>query len=136
MMAKAALISTWSKDPDHKVGAVIVKDNKTLSEGFNGPPAGVIDNDLPRHVEVMRTIHAEINAIIFAAQSLHEASIYVYPFIPCAQCAAAVIQAGITKVFYHSLSKLPNWFISQEVAMAMFKEAGITVTMIEDYNIF
>lgn len=127
MMEKARLISTWSKDPDHKVGAVIAMNNKTVSEGYNGPPRGIADSDLPRDRETLRTIHAEINAIIFAARPLHGASIYVYPFLPCAACAAAIIQTGITRIIYHEQSSLPKWQESQNEAEIMFREAGLNV---------
>lgn len=127
MLEKAKLVASWSKDPDHKVGAVITIDNKTVSEGFNGPPKGVIDHDLPRKMEVWRTLHAEINAIIFAAAPLKGATIYVYPFHPCAACAAAIIQAGITRVIYSEDTNLPTWQASQTEAKLMFEEAGVDV---------
>jgi len=68
-----------------------------------------------------------MNAIIFAAAPLAGATIYVYPFLPCAGCAAAIIQSGITRVVYHSDSQLPNWQHSQKEALAMFEEAGVDV---------
>lgn len=127
MMEKAKLVASWSKDPSHKVGAVISKDNRSISEGFNGPPRGIIDHDLSREAEVLRTLHAEINAIIFAATPLNGATMFVYPFLPCACCAAAIIQSGINRVVYSEEIVLPNWAESQEEAVAMFLEAGVEV---------
>lgn len=127
MLEKAQLVASWSKDPHHSVGAIITLNNKTISEGFNGPPRGVKDQGLERHKEVMRTIHAEINAIIFAAAPLKDATIYVYPFLPCASCAAAIIQSGIARVVYHSDNQLPNWQHAQKEALEMFREAGVDV---------
>lgn len=127
MLKKAKLVASWSKDPDHKVGAVIARDRKSLSEGFNGPPIGIKDCNLPRDKEVLRTIHAEVNAIIFAAAPLKGATLYVYPFIPCASCAAIIIQAGITRIIYHEDCILPTWKHSQDEALEMFAEAGTEV---------
>lgn len=127
MLEKARLIASWSKDPDHQLGAVIALNRRSIGEGFNGPPRGLKDFGLQRHIEVTRTIHAEINAIIFAAQPLTGATIYVYPYLPCATCAAIIIQAGISRVIYHSDQILPNWEYSQKEAINMFKEAGVDV---------
>ena len=62
----AAHIATWSKDPSTKVGAVIVRPNKTIvSVGFNGLPRGVDDLDSrynERALKYAMTVHAEANA--------------------------------------------------------------------------
>lgn len=89
-----------------KVGAVIVKDKRILTTGYNGSPRG-----LPHCTEIgclmenghcIRTLHAEQNAIIQAA--LHGvttagATIYV-THQPCFNCAKTIINAGITEIVY------------------------------------
>lgn len=82
-------ISTFSKDPSTKVGAVIVRPDKTIaSMGFNGFPKKLKDdaryND--REVKYSLIVHGEINAILFAKESLTGYTLYTYPFMPyCAE---------------------------------------------------
>lgn len=98
----AKLVSSWSKDPSTKVGAVIVDpNNKIISVGFNGLPQYVPDdpeilNDRDRKYQ--HIIHAEMNAILTAQRDLTGYTIYTYPFAPCPQCASAIIQTGIIRV--------------------------------------
>lgn len=96
------------------VGAIIVKDKRILSTGYNGAPAGVrhcidigcLREELgvasgERH-ELCRGIHAEQNAIIQAA--LHgvriEGATLFCTNMPCAICAKMIINAGIRTVYY------------------------------------
>ena len=123
-------ISTWSKDPSTQVGAVIVRPDKTIaSVGFNGFPRGVDDRPeklADRPLKYQMIVHAEINAILSSRESLAGCSIFVYPFHPCSQCAAAIIQSGITRVY--TLEGAPEWWSSNfTVAHGMFQEAGITI---------
>lgn len=94
-------ISKWSKDPSTKVGAVIVDDkNRVISIGYNGVPRGVnepVSGD--REQKLLRTIHAEENALAFAYRDVEGCRMYV-SFPPCAHCAAQIIQRGITEVIY------------------------------------
>ena len=96
------------------VGAIIVKDKRILSTGYNGAPAGVrhcIDIGCLREQlgvasgerhELCRGIHAEQNAIIQAA--LHGVSIaggtLFCTNLPCAICAKMIINAGIRTIYY------------------------------------
>jgi dCMP deaminase len=125
-MARAKHIASWSKDPDHKVGAVIVDSrNHQISEGYNGPPRDVRDDIADKDTRRMRSLHAEFNAILDANESLENATIFIYPYAPCAQCAAAIIQKKIGTVVYHVESDLKTWRASQEEALRMLEEAGI-----------
>jgi dCMP deaminase len=99
-----------------KVGAVIVKDHRILSYGYNGTPSG-FDNtcedevvfegmmDIPenRHlVTKPEVIHAEMNAILKVAQS-HESTKDATLFLthsPCIECAKAILQSGINTLYY------------------------------------
>ena len=129
----ATLVATYSKDPSTKVGAVIVdQKNRVVSVGFNGFPRGLKDTDLEmREKKYLRTIHAEMNAILFAKCDLEWHSIYVtHP--PCAQCAAAIIQVGIKNVVFPCPSRgfLDRWELNYNEAMSMFLEANVAVVQI------
>jgi len=137
-MRMAKEISTWSKDDKHKVGAVIVDPfNRVVSTGYNGPPRGTSENcgrDVLRH----RSLHAELNAILFSGQSeLYDCKIYIYPHAPCAQCAAAIVQVGISEVSYlkeKPQALLTSWSSSQLAAKDIFDEADVFYYEIEDMD--
>ncbi len=95
----AELVASWSKDPSTQVGAVIAKNNRIISVGFNGYPHGISDSaDIDeREMKYLKTLHAEENAILFAKRDLDGCDIYVTHF-PCPNCAAKIIQTGIKKV--------------------------------------
>jgi len=98
----AQLVSTWSKDPSTKVGAVIVRpDNTVASVGYNGFPKGMNDHpDLyaDRDVKLSRIVHAEMNAILHAKEPLQGYTLYTWPVLTCDRCAVHVIQSGIVRV--------------------------------------
>ncbi|MBQ4557968.1 MAG: dCMP deaminase family protein [Clostridia bacterium] len=106
-MGIALLSGKRSKDPNSQVGACIVDDNKRISSiGYNGFPNGCSDDKLPwaregkfLDVKYPYVVHAEMNAILNASKSIRGCSIYVDLF-PCNECAKAIIQSGIKKVFY------------------------------------
>lgn len=100
-----------SKCVSKQVGAVIVKDGRILSTGYNGTPAGFTNccdywngEYTPEHHEWSKTyeIHAEMNAIIWAARegiSIEGATIYV-TLEPCSECSKNVIASGIKRIVY------------------------------------
>jgi len=111
-MKIAMLVSERSTCFRHHVGAIIVKDRRVLTTGYNGAPAGVRDclelgclrNELKipsgeRH-EICRAIHGEQNAIIQAAKHGEDVSggIIYCTHSPCIICAKMIINAGIKKI--------------------------------------
>lgn len=94
-----------------KVGAVLTKDTRIVSLGYNGPPAGTHNCDIewpqtgcPRDSKggCSLALHAEQNAIIYASKNnvpLENCSIYV-TLAPCLSCARIIYASGIKKVIY------------------------------------
>lgn len=124
-------IADWSKDPSTKVGAVIVRPNRTIaSVGYNGFPRGVDDDPKRlnnRPIKYAMTVHAEANAILSADGRLDGCSLYVTPLHPCSNCAALIIQAGITKVVARMPNDPAHWADSFDKAKIMFDEAGVEI---------
>jgi dCMP deaminase len=106
-MSLCYLIATRSKDPSTKVGCVIVgPDQEIRSTGYNSLPRHMDDN-LPerfkRPLKYSYFEHAERNAIYNAARygaSLLGCSLYI-TWLPCIDCARAIVQSGISKVIVH-----------------------------------
>ena len=117
-----------------QVGALIVKDKRILSTGYNGAPSGLRhceevgcirkDSNIPsgeRH-ELCRGLHAEQNAIIQAAYhgiSIKGSTLYCTNS-PCVICAKMIINAGIKEIIYAEGYDDP-------LAMKLLEEAGIKV---------
>lgn len=124
-------VASWSKDPSTQVGAVIVDaHNRVVSVGYNGPPRGTSDAVVKRDTRLLRTIHAEANAILFAGlagRPLTGCTLYVTHH-PCAHCAALIIQSGITDVVHTPTESqfALRWFDDMMQAQAMFHEAGVS----------
>jgi len=131
----AKLVSTWSKDPSTKVGAVIVDSyNTDISVGFNGLPRRIQDTDQRlnnRDIKLKMIIHAEINAIITAKRPLNGTTIYTYPFMSCSQCAGMIIQSGICRHISYKTNN-ERWKDSFDLALEMFDEARVIVNLLEE----
>lgn len=132
-LSLAKEVSTWSKDPSTKCGAIVADQHGTvISQGYNGFPKGLAD--LPTRYEnraykYEHIIHAEMNAIINARQDLSECVIYNWPMLPCIRCAAAIVQTGIGTVVSCKLSPAleERWGESVKKSRLLFEEAGISV---------
>ena len=107
-MGVAMLSAGRSKDPGTQVGACIVNENnRIMSVGYNGMPAGCSDDSYPwdREGDALKTkylyvCHAELNAILnFRGGTLEGCKIYTTLF-PCNECAKALIQSGISEILY------------------------------------
>ena len=89
------------------VGAIVVKDDRIISIGYNGMPAGwdnncedeLSDNTLKTKPEVL---HAETNAIAKLAKSTEsgDGALLFVTHMPCLDCAKLIFQSGIRSVFY------------------------------------
>lgn len=109
----AKVVATRADCTRRKVGAVIVKNNRIISTGYNGAPAGkpgcLTDGACPRgkltYEEQPKdvgyancgSVHAEANAIIYAHQDLRDATLYCTDK-PCVECEKLITGAGIKTV--------------------------------------
>ncbi|UCE75310.1 MAG: cytidine/deoxycytidylate deaminase family protein [Methanomassiliicoccales archaeon] len=137
-MKMAHLAASRSTCQRRNVGAVIVKDKRVLSTGYNGAPKGLPhceevgclreNLDVPtgeRH-ELCRGVHAEQNAIIQAAvfgTSIKDGKIYTTNH-PCVVCAKLLINASIKEIVYDDeyIDSLAKDVLSQsEVTVRRFK---------------
>lgn len=132
MLGLAKHVAQWSKDPSTKVGAVICDPQyRIVSLGFNGFPRGVKDDARleDRDTKYRMILHAERNALLFAARDLRGCRLYTWPFMPCAACAAMIIQVGITHVYapWPSVDDpaWQRWSAEWKLAVQMFAEAGV-----------
>lgn len=126
----AELVGSWSKDPSTQVGAVITKQNRIVSVGFNGYPHGISDSAEidERETKYLKTLHAEENAILFAKRDLDGCEIWVTHF-PCPNCAAKIIQTGISVVHCPAQTEdfLSRWGEKISLSQDMFDQAGVNV---------
>lgn len=133
----ARQVANWSKDPSTKVGAVIVGDKgQIISQGYNGFPRGVRDlqeryDDRPTKYKLV--VHAEMNAILNAlynGSSVAGATLYVHALPVCHECAKAIIQAGISRVFMDTKIN-ERWSDSWEITKLLFEEAGVEYRFVD-----
>ena len=128
----ARLVSTWSKDPSTKTGAVIVAaDRRVLSVGFNGFPRGVLDHPVRyenREEKYKIIMHCERNAMLFCRESLAGSTLYTYPFLSCVSCAAMMIQAGILR-HVAPKSDHPRWAEHVQPTLQILAETGIDIKL-------
>ena len=133
-------VGSWASCIRRKVGAVIVREKRVMTTGYNGAPAG-ISSCIERgeclrqkmniasgtRAELCYAAHAEQNAIIQAARygvNISGATLYC-THQPCVICAKMIINAGITRVVYKE--GYPD-----EFSMRLFGEAGTKVEKFED----
>ena len=133
-------ISTWSKDPSSKIGAVIVNDDRRiLATGYNGFPRGVEDTHerlSDREQKYPLIIHAELNALLnalYSGVSAKDATLYVYGLPICSDCTKSVIQSGIKRVVLPQIENAPEkWRTAwTNVSEPMFKEAGVVIRKVD-----
>ena len=136
-MQMARLVASWSScyQENRQVGAVIVKDKRILTTGYNGAPSGLVSckdkgECLRKKLniasgtrqEICYAVHAEQNAIAQAAKqgiSVEGATLYC-THQPCVICAKMIINSGIKKVLY-------RYGYPDDFSMKLFKEADVEV---------
>jgi dCMP deaminase len=128
-------VASWSKDPSTKVGCVIVDPEKQvrMGEGFNGFPRFMSDSKElyeDRDVKYSRTLHAELNAVLFS-QKTEGCTAYVsHPC--CTACALVLIQSGISRVVVRRPTPdlLSRWEESINKAEGFFDEAEVSYELV------
>jgi dCMP deaminase len=126
-----AVVAGKSKDESTKVGAVIVgPDHEIRSTGYNGFPRGVreLKDRQHRPLKYRYTEHAERNAIYQAARAgvcTNKCTLYVNSLPPCADCARAIIQAGIVEVYFACADVPERWYDDWIISQTMFKESDV-----------
>ena len=136
-MKMADFIGSWSScyQENRQVGAVIVRDKRIITTGYNGAPSGVksckekgeclrkkLNIASGTRLESCYAVHAEQNAIAQAAklgESVDGATIYV-THQPCTICTKMIINSGIKKVIYRN--GYPD-----EFSKVLLDEAGVTL---------
>lgn len=136
-MEMAHLVSTWTSciNEGRSIGAVIVKDKRVMTTGYNGAAAGTITCkergyclrrrlNIPSGTrqEVCYAIHAEQNAVIQAAKlglSIDSATLYC-THQPCSVCAKILVNAGVRRIVYEQ--GYPDAF-----ALEVLSEAGVVL---------
>lgn len=142
-MSLAHLAASRSTCLSRTVGAVIVKNDNPISFGYNGPARGMEhcadcggcrrrampDYKSGAYLELCPAVHAEQNAIAFAAKhgvSVEGATIYVNTY-PCKDCMNSIINAGVSKIIYDADY---NASLSSHIA----EVTGIEITKYEGRN--
>lgn len=124
------MAAIWAKNSYCKrrqVGALLVKDNMIISDGYNGTPSG-FENVCEDESGVTKpyVLHAEANAISKVAKSGNSsngATLYVTAS-PCIECSKLIIQAGIKRVVYKDEYRLTD-------GVELLQRAGIEVEKID-----
>lgn len=135
-------VSTWSSCLRRHVGAVIVRDKRIITTGYNGAPANCktcyerrkcLKDELKLEhgtgQDKCYATHAEQNALIQAAklgQSIEGCTLYC-THAPCATCAKLIINAGITHVVY-------EYSYPDEFGLSLLEESGVKIEKYENYS--
>jgi dCMP deaminase len=142
-MRVAREISTWSRDPSTKIGAVIVNDERRiLATGYNGFPRGIEDTEErlnDREQKYPLIVHGEMNALLgalYSGVSVKDATLYVWGLPVCAECTKNVIQSGIKRVVITYPEHAPEKWQTQwnNMSKPMYEEAGVSITYINELH--
>lgn len=139
----AEQVKLKSKDERTKIGAIIVgTDNEIVSTGYNSFPRGINDNVPERQERPEKYYwfeHAERNAIYNAARigvSTKGCTMYLTCGMSCPDCARAIIQSGISKVYINENgegAKSDYWKDKFLRSVQMFEEAGVEIINYEKH---
>ena len=120
---------TWAENSycvRRKVGALLVKDQMIISDGYNGTPSGFENICEEDGVTKPYVLHAEANAITKVAKSGNSsegATLYVTAS-PCLECSKLIIQSGIKRVVYRDEYRLTD-------GIDLLRRAGIEVEKVD-----
>lgn len=114
-----------------KVGALLVKNQMIISDGFNGTPAGFenVCEDEQSGLTKPYVLHAEANAITKVARSNNSSdgsTLYVTAS-PCLECAKLIIQSGIVRVVFNEMYRITD-------GVDLLRRAGVECLLIEEIN--
>lgn len=126
----ALLISTCSKDPSTRVGALIVDDQRRIvGSGYNGFPRGVDDDPAryaDRPLKLAMVVHAEVNAVLNATRSVSGCTL-VSTRAPCSTCSGVIIQSGVRTVVCPDQAANSRWVEDWLIAQRMLQEGGVEI---------
>lgn len=136
LMRLVTVVSTRGTCNRAQVGALVVRGGRVISEGYVGAPAGLphcldVGDEIGLDGGCTRTVHAEANAIAFAARygTGTEGSELYCTHSPCLNCAKLIINAGIRKlVFEHSYR--------DSSGLALLEAAGVDVVRLPAWTDF
>lgn len=129
-------IATWSKGPRKRVGAVIVRSDKTVaSVGYNGAPKDFDDEiflQMSREKQHEIVIHAEHNALghMNVEEDLKSLTLYVSPLPVCKTCAHTIAGLGFRRVVAYCGQISKDWLESAKEAEKLLHEAGVEYTIV------
>ena len=121
-----------SRSPCHRlhVGCVLVKDKRILSTGYNGFLPGAIHKSVIRDNHEQATVHAEQNAISYAAKNgigLDGSTAYITHY-PCINCCKILISAGIKHIYYI------NDYHNDELVVIFCRQVNVTCKSLDQSN--
>jgi len=121
-MSIAELIGSASYANKKKVGAILVKNGRIISTGYNGTPSGFDNQCEIDGITKKEVLHAESNAITKCAKSNEstQGSTMYITLSPCFECSKLIIQSGINKVYYKEQYRDTD-------GIKLLKKAGIEI---------
>lgn len=151
-MKIAQVVADESKCISHHVGSVIVKNDRIVSTGYNGTPAGqanccdvnshLVYNGQLQHWKtedakdehhnwsIHHEIHAEMNAILYSSKEDRVGATLYCTLQPCYTCSLLIAGSGITRVIYET-----NYARTPPAAAQVLKDAGVQIYSIYDRNL-
>lgn len=131
-MDLAVLVSSWSKDPETKVGAAVRgMDNGVLAVGFNGFPAELEDKPewlTQKAIKRQLMIHAEMNTLLRLPPLPPRAATLYVTRPPCLDCAKLIVtHKAIGAVKCWGIKPTSAWFDSCIAGESLLESAGLTV---------
>ncbi len=142
-MSQAILTSYRASCKYIQAGAIIVKDKRIISTGYNGAPSGLkncLENGCRKDLAGIKQgeknsglcigEHAERNAILQISREQSKGSAMYSRLLPCTDCAKQIIGAGIEEVYYFEIYREKN-----NIAREILKEKGVSLKKFENENL-